>query len=472
MKEHLDTENVLFVIFVAVLLSITGAMGWVVYRIPPKDPAKTIKILIPADTQYVDRQARLTEAYRKLHPDADIEPIRFPWDNIWQKLEYMIVANIPPDISGMQQPNLPKFVSTGEVEPLDKWIESDPSFSMDAIYKEVLDEGNWDNKQWSLPESFSTTCLWYNKNLFDEAGLAYPTADWTQEDLVANAKKLTRDINGDGVPDYWGFFTDNNHWNRYPSFIWQRGGDFNTPDMTRSTFDSPITIEGMRWLANLSLKDRVMPTTTVMGTTNVANLFISGHLAMTIQTRYFLSSFFQGKNVSKVKSFDWDVCELPHEKFRATTLILDLDIIPSTVPPERKRMAWEYMKFLVSGTGQQIIADDNTALPVIKELAEKTVVHPGRQPAHDHAFLDCVSYARYFYHPFPADEAFMDGRSDLQGVWNGDLDVAEVCQKITLSMNKAVDDYLRANPDAHLPVKTKWVPPSQRSANMQSTAAQ
>jgi len=472
MKERFETENILFATFVAVLLAITGVMGYMTYSKPPSDPNKTITILIPADTAYVDDQKKFDEAYKKVHPDIAVNSVRFTWENIWQKLEYMIVAGIPPDVSDMGQPNLPKFVQAGEVEPLDDWIKTDPAFDPSSILKECMDEGNWDGSQWAIPATFSPVCLWYNKTLFDEAGVPYPNRDWTQAEMLAAAKKLTRDINGDGVPDIWGFYTNNNHWNRYPCWIWQRGGSFMSDDLSRATFDNPITVEGIGWLADLALKDKVMPSSVVMGDFNATSLFISGHLAMTTETRYFLPAFFQEKNKDKVKSFAWDVCELPHDKYRATTFIVGLYIIPKTVQESRKRMAWDYIKFLVSDAGQEVIKSNNTALPAVRKWAEKTVTHPGVPPDHDRAFLDSVAYARYMYWPFPADPAFTDARSDLQGVWNGDLDPLEVCQKTTLNINKSVDDFLRQNPGARLPVKTKWVPPSKRSPAVQSTAPQ
>lgn len=471
MRERFETENVLFAVFIAVLLAITATMAWLTWREEPHDPAKTLKILISADTQYVDNQKRLDEAYKKIHPDIRVQSIKFTWDNIWQKLEFMIVAGIPPDISGMEQPSLPKFISAGEVEPLDDWIRNDASFDTDRIFDRCMDEGNWDNIQWAIPTNFSPVCLWYNKTLFDEAGVSYPTRDWTHEDVLAAARKLTKDVNGDGIPDIWGMYTNNNHWNRYPLWVWQRGGTITNPEITRATFDDPITVDTIRWLANLALKERVMPSTLVMGTFNSGNLFISGKLAMMNETRYFMPAFFQEKNKDKVKAFRWDVCELPREKTRATTFVCGLYIIPKTVAPERKKMAWEYMKFLTSDAGQEVVIANNTALPAVKKWAEKLVTHPEVPPEHDRAFLDSIDYARYMYWPWPAEEAFMEARSDLQGVWNGDLDPLEVCQKSTLNMNKMVDDYLRQNPGKSLPVKTRWVLFKDRPAVSSAPAA-
>ena len=470
MKPKFETEDILFGILVVLFVAITFVMGGILYGKTPHPADKTLKILIPADTQYVDQQKRYSAAYKKFHPEIEIQPIPFPWANIWQKLEFMIVANIPPDVTGIEQPNLPKFVYMNAVEPLDDWIKNDPEFDPNVLYKECMDEGNWDNIQWAIPDTFSPVLLWYNKNLFDEAGLSHPTRDWTQSDVLDAAKKLTRDLDGNNIPDIWGFFTNNNHWNRYPCWIWMTGGEFMSPDMLTSSFDSPKVVAGITWLRDLALKYRVMPSSTVLGTFTSGNLFISGKLAMTTETRYALPVFYQEKNRDKVRLFKWDVCELPHEDKRATTFVCGLNLIPRTVTPERKKMAWDYIKFISSVAGQEVIAGNNAGLPARREVAERAVVHPGTPPQNDHAFLEAVSYARYLYWPFPSDPAFAEARSDLQGVWNGDLDPLPVCQKITININKSVEDFLRLNPGRKLPVKTKWVPIEKKPAASQVAA--
>jgi multiple sugar transport system substrate-binding protein len=333
-----------------------------------------------------------------------------------------------------------------------------------------MDEGNWDNVQWAIPDTFSPVCLWYNKNLFDDSGVKYPNRDWTIDDLMAAARKLTKDLNGDNIPDIWGFYTNNNHWNRYPCWIWMTGGEFMTPDGLHATFDSPKVVAGITWLANLALKDRLMPSSTVLGAFTSGNLFIAGKLAMTTETRYALGVFFQEKNRDKIRAFKWDVCELPHDQKRATTFVCGLNMIPRTVPPERKKMAWDYIKFMSDVPGQEVVAANNAGLPARREIAEKLVTHPGTSPENDRAFLDSVSYSRYFYWPFPADAAFLDARSDLQGVWGGVLDPLPVCQKITVNINKAVDDFLRQNPGRPLPVKTKWVPIDKKAKTQEAAA--
>ncbi|MCD6405020.1 MAG: extracellular solute-binding protein, partial [Planctomycetes bacterium] len=231
MSGKIDTENAIFAVLIVMFVAITAVMGVVIYGKKPHPPEKTLTVLIPATASDIKAQKAFTKAYKELHPDIEIKDVRFPWRNIWQKLEFMIVANIPPDVSGIEQPNLPKFIYLDAVEPLDKWIKNDSEFDPSALFPQCMDEGNWDNIQYAIPKAFSTVCLFYNKDLLDEAGVDYPNRDWTRDDLLAAAKKLTKDRDGDGRIDQWGFFTNNNHWHRYSAWIWMTGGDFFTKDM-------------------------------------------------------------------------------------------------------------------------------------------------------------------------------------------------------------------------------------------------
>jgi len=472
MERKFETENVLFFILIALFVIITGVMGVILYGKKPHPPEKTLRILIAADPAAIKEQEVYSVEYRKIHPEMAIETIQFPWRNIWQKLEYMIVAGIPPDVSGIEQPNLPKFVHLGAVEPLDEWIRNDPEFDPSVFFPQCLDEANWNGIQYGIPDNWSTVCLFYNKDLFDKYGVDYPTREWTREDLVAAARKLTHDFDGDGLVDQWGFFTNNNHWHRYSAWIWMTGGEFFTPDLRRSLFDDPRVIDGFQWLADLAHKHHVMPSSEDLRGTNTNNMFLSGQLAMIAETRYFVRNFKLERYQDKIETFDWDVSELPHDAERATVLVTGQNIIPSSLAEERKKMAWEYLKFLTSKTGQRVLAQSNGPIPARRDIAEEMMaLAETRRPHNDRAFIRSIEYAKYPYRPFPAEPEWMESRSYLQGVWAGQRDVAEICKRNALDINRAMERWERIHPDVKLPVNTKWVPFEEREEAGQGRVA-
>ena len=463
MKKSIETENVIFGLLITAFVIVTFTMGAILYRTPKSDPAKTLKILLPASDDYILAQEKFTAAYKLVHPEITISPILFSHRDVWQKLEFLMVAGIPPDISNIQQPNLPWFVDLGTVEPLDDWIRKDPEFDLSGIFPTCLDEGNWNGKQYALPTQVSTVTLWYNKTLFDREGLAYPSGDWSLEDLMSAAKKLTKDFDGDGLVDQYGLYTDPNHWNRYPAWIWMQGGEFFSPDGMKCTFDEAKVVKSFQWLADLMLKDKVMPSMTFMGEMNQANLVLTGVVAMSTQTRFFMANIYAEKNRDKIGNYVFDVSELPHDARRATTMMLEQWIVPNGITDERKKMALDYLKFLVGPAGQEAVADINIALPVRRDAAERMVTRPGRPLEHDRAYLDAIAYGRYFYRPIPAEPIFQQLRTYFYGVWTGRLTAKEVCDRITSEANREIEKYVERYPDRRIPEQTKWVPFEQRA---------
>jgi multiple sugar transport system substrate-binding protein len=122
------------------------------------------------------------------------------------------------------------------VLPMDDLMASTGAAKADFI-PALLDAFTFDGKVYGIPKDFNTLGLFYNKDLFDKAGLPYPTDDWTWEDLAAAAEALTdtsdanRPVYGLGVPADPG---------RFPIFVFQNGGTVMNDDFTDTTLDSDL----------------------------------------------------------------------------------------------------------------------------------------------------------------------------------------------------------------------------------------
>jgi multiple sugar transport system substrate-binding protein len=126
----------------------------------------------------------------------------------------------------------------------------------------------------ALPTAFSTVVMFFNKDIFDEAGLDYPTSDWSWEDERAAAEALT-----DTDAGVWGDYQPISY-NEYYKALEQAGGQFLTDDGSAVAFNSPAGIEAAEWLVNKS--GTVMPTAEQgAGTPDFdTSLFTEGNLAM------------------------------------------------------------------------------------------------------------------------------------------------------------------------------------------------
>ena len=116
-------------------------------------------------------------------------------------------------------------------------------------------------RQYFLPMNYSTLALYYNKKLFDDAGLPYPTENWTWNDLLSAARKLTIDGNKDGVPEQWGIQMNANWENGFEYWVAAAGGRLISEDGKKIVgyMDSPEAIRALKFYADLYHKYRVAP---------------------------------------------------------------------------------------------------------------------------------------------------------------------------------------------------------------------
>jgi len=184
------------------------------------------------------------------------------------KLLAEFASGTAPDVFQVGDGDVANFASKGVLEPLDDYISgakgSDP-LDTSVFYSAIADIGKVNGTTYLLTKDYSPLVIYYNKALFDAAGVAYPTDGWTWNDFLTAAQKLTvTDANGKisqwGVelPDGWG----DPYWTRgILPVIYQNGGDIISPDGTKTTgyMDSDATVAALQWYADLFLKYKVAP---------------------------------------------------------------------------------------------------------------------------------------------------------------------------------------------------------------------
>jgi ABC-type glycerol-3-phosphate transport system substrate-binding protein len=141
-------------------------------------------------------------------------------------------------------------------------IQQDPDFPYDDFYSGMLDIYTRAGQSWAIPASADPYVFCYNKDLFDQAGVAYPGLDWTWDDFLNAAmtlRTLDKDTFGYGPSVIFGPGSD---YMESIVFIYQHGGkildDFKEP--TYFVFDDPAAIEALNWYSNLFNLHDVAPT--------------------------------------------------------------------------------------------------------------------------------------------------------------------------------------------------------------------
>lgn len=420
----------------SVILVFIGIIGYLLAT-PNERPeyTKDGKVIIEwfnyATPEFLDLYNKyLIPEFEKTHPNVKIRLNASLGDTGYEaKLMTLIAGQIAPDIVHVTQQNFPMLASKGILMDLNPFIAQDRKFDLNDYFEPVMDGMRFQNKLFGLPSDFSTIVLVYNKDMFDKYGVPYPDGSWDWDKFLWAARKLTRDTDGDGVPDQFGF-VNVNAYNRWPAWVWMNGGEIMSPDLKKCLMDDPKAIEGLQFYVGLSVKEHVAPTATQV-MQGFEQMFMSESAAMIADSRYAYKLFAKGMN------FKWDVAPMPKGKAgRATTFIWGGNcILSSTKHPKE---AWEFLKFLSGKEGALLNVQAGNALPAYKKVAmSDAVLKSDLSPAHDKVFLDAISYGRQA--PFPVQYAeYNQAMVKMDEAWAGRATVPDVCKQFAKDVNIAV----------------------------------
>src|SRR5690606_30195985 len=120
--------------------------------------------------------------------------------NYYSKVMVSMAGGAGPDVLWLGG-GFPNFVE-GFLLPLDDWVAKDPHLK--TIYPNILQNNAWEGRQLAVPFGINVSAVYFNRDLTAQAGIVIPRA-WTWDDLISVGRQLTRDRNGDGRVDTYGF---------------------------------------------------------------------------------------------------------------------------------------------------------------------------------------------------------------------------------------------------------------------------
>ncbi len=272
-----------------------------------------------------------------------------------------IAGGNPPDLMLVGEDAVPRFVEAGAFEDLGPYI-SDPNYSLDpSIYLPgVYRPGEWQGKQYLLPKDYSTVAVYYNKKLFDEAGVPYPQAGWTWQEFLETAQKLT-----DPAKGQYGVQLPAN-WSRgFEYWAAAAGGQLISEDGTRiqGYMDSDAVVEALQFYADLYNKYKVAaPPTDLSAFGGGVDNFETGRAAMRLFGRWPQAGYLNNPNLKDALG----VVPPPVGKQSATVIAWAGFGISSA--SKHKAEAWRFLRFMSGPEGANEWA--NWGLPAVQSVAE------------------------------------------------------------------------------------------------------
>jgi multiple sugar transport system substrate-binding protein len=352
----------------------SGSTG---YSGPPAD----IEYSIWGDPAEITNQQAIVDAFTAANPTIKVNVTVSDWDPYWDKLQTSLAGGDAPDVFAMDGPLGPDYQTRDVLLDLTPYIQGEGYDLTQLDDNAVKDFTTADGAQFGLPRDLNVIALFYNKKMFDDAGIAYPDDTWEWDKLVDVGKQLTKDTNGDGTPDQWGVYTETTDMeNAWSSFVWQAGGDILSEDGTKSALDSDQSAQGIQFLQDLIWKEKVSPDPAIFAETGDA--FEQGVAAMEINGSWLVPTH-------EAAGLDFGIAPLPKGPAGPATSVNPTGAVvyKSTPSPEA---AWALVKYLASPEAQEKIMALKASVPVNKEILSTT--YPS---AFDGAqvFADALGYA-------------------------------------------------------------------------------
>src|SRR6478609_7537078 len=182
----------------------------------------------------------LVEEFNSSQDAIKVEMEISPWDQFYQRLLPSLASDDGPDLVAMDTARLPQYIDRGVFRSMDDYY-ADPATESDALVPAAVDAGMWDGTHYGVPMNFTTLLLYWNKALFEAAGLDPETPPATWDDFIAAAKALTDSDAG----QYGLAIADHETVPMWPILLWGNGGGVVSDDGTTSLLNDPKTIEAL-----------------------------------------------------------------------------------------------------------------------------------------------------------------------------------------------------------------------------------
>lgn len=301
----------------------------------------------------IDILKPLLEDFETQNPDIKIEFMHIP-QNYFQKIHLLFASNTSPDVIFINNLFLPVYANAGVLEDL-----SGTDINRNDFYEKSLEPLSWNGKLFAVPRDVSNLVIYYNKDLFKSAGISYPANDWTFDDFLSAAKKLTH------RPDIFGIsFEEDSLF--YLPYLMSEGGGILSDDLSRLTIDETASQKGLKFYADLRKKYRVAPQKSESASATMAQMFLQGRLAMHLSGRWLVPKY------REEAVFEWDVAPFP--KGDAGSVVpMDASGWAISKTSKHKPEALKLIKFLSSKNSIEKLTKSGLIIPARKDCANSVL---------------------------------------------------------------------------------------------------
>lgn len=319
------------------------------------------------DVNQRDGMQAVCDAYTAQHPDVVIDVQVTSWSEYWTKLEAAGESNTMPDIFWMHTDQILYYADFGILADLTDLYDGVEENYYANHFSEVSigNASGSDGRIYGVPKDKDNIVLVYNKEMFDQAGVAYPDENWTWDDMTDASQRI---YNATGK---YGYMAYNDEQLGYWNFVYQKGGYILDPETNiHAGYTQPATADAIKYYVNLQ-KNNWCPDQTFFAETSPGTAFFSGMGSMFLEGSWNLLDAMRRypEQVGK-----WDIAPLPKCPAPASgdgrATISNGLCYATAAKGKNLETVKDVLRFFGSEEGQRVQGESGAAIPAYLGLED------------------------------------------------------------------------------------------------------
>ncbi|HIH8982220.1 TPA: ABC transporter substrate-binding protein [Serratia marcescens] len=323
------------------------------------------------DRNQLPAEQEIAKRFEQANPDIKIEIELTPSAQYFVKLDSAAAGGVAPDIFWINMPYFVQYAKNGIMEPLAPYIK-DSGLQLDDVVASSVKAYQYDGQQMAIPRDVDSIAVWYNKKLFDQAGVSYPTSDWSWDDLKNKATALKSGLKGAAFPLVMDLSIDGQ--DSYMNLLFQNGNHIVPKDGQPTDIANDKSIWVYQQLQGM-MKDGLMPSAQQMSEVKTENIFQSNRAAMVYAGSWLAAPFANNPLIND----HIGVVMMP--KIERQSGVAHSLAFAMSAKSAHKQAAWKYIAFMSSESSQAelakvVIPANKTAAKVWAQQIQKVDVSP------------------------------------------------------------------------------------------------
>ncbi|HHL0955589.1 TPA: sugar ABC transporter substrate-binding protein [Serratia marcescens] len=323
------------------------------------------------DRNQLPAEQEIAKRFEQANPDIKIEIELTPSAQYFVKLDSAAAGGVAPDIFWINMPYFVQYAKNGIMEPLAPYIK-DSGLKLDDVVASSVKAYQYDGQQMAIPRDVDSIAVWYNKKLFDQAGVSYPTNDWSWDDLKNKAAALKNRLKGAAFPLVMDLSIDGQ--DSYMNLLFQNGNHIVPKDGQPTDIANDRSLWVYQQLQGM-MKDGLMPSAQQMSEVKTENIFQSNRAAMVYAGSWLAAPFANNPLIND----HIGVVMMP--KIERQSGVAHSLAFAMSAKSAHKQAAWKYIAFMSSEASQAelakvVIPANKTAAKVWAQQIQKVDVTP------------------------------------------------------------------------------------------------